>query len=142
MKDGFDGPVSLVQVGDTIYVMDTPLRYLLNPEWKKKTPPPFTAVRSPSAEAIAWDSTDLTGRAAAWSSSSSEQPLGDRESFAASCGNSAGEVFRSLKLLAARREAILLGLWAGLGREMLLLTHDFDRWLGLRQRRESSLERN
>jgi sugar lactone lactonase YvrE len=43
LKDGFDGLVSLVQVGDTIYVMDTPLRYLLNPEWKTKTPPPFTA---------------------------------------------------------------------------------------------------
>jgi sugar lactone lactonase YvrE len=43
VKDGFDGPVSLAQVGDTIYVMDTPLRYLLNPEWKNKTPPPFTA---------------------------------------------------------------------------------------------------
>jgi sugar lactone lactonase YvrE len=43
VKDGFDGPVSLVLIGDTIYVMDTPLRYLLNPEWRKKTPPPFTA---------------------------------------------------------------------------------------------------
>ena len=44
IKDGFDGPVSLVQVGDQIYVLDTPLRYLLGPEAKeKKVPPPFTA---------------------------------------------------------------------------------------------------
>jgi len=44
IKDGFDGPVSLVQVGDTIYVLDVPLRYLLGPEAKaKKAPPPFTA---------------------------------------------------------------------------------------------------
>ena len=39
-KDGFDGPVSLVQVGDTVYVLDVPLRYLLGPEAKNKTPPP------------------------------------------------------------------------------------------------------
>jgi sugar lactone lactonase YvrE len=45
VKDGFDGPVSLVQVGDTIYVLDVPLRYLLGPEAKKKMPPPpFRAV--------------------------------------------------------------------------------------------------
>ncbi len=44
IKGGFDGPVSLVQVGDTIYVLDLPLRYLLGPEAKeKKAPPPFTA---------------------------------------------------------------------------------------------------
>lgn len=44
VKGGFDGPVSLVQVGDTVYVLDAPLRYLLGPEAKeKKTPPPFTA---------------------------------------------------------------------------------------------------
>ena len=44
VKGGFDGPVSLVQVGDTIYVLDSPLRYLLGPEAKeKKAPPPFTA---------------------------------------------------------------------------------------------------
>jgi sugar lactone lactonase YvrE len=45
VKDGFDGPVSLVQVGDTVYVLDVPLRYLLGPEAKKKLPPPpFKAV--------------------------------------------------------------------------------------------------
>ena len=44
IKGGFDGPVSLVQVGDQIYVLDVPLRYLLGQEAKdKKAPPPFTA---------------------------------------------------------------------------------------------------
>jgi sugar lactone lactonase YvrE len=44
IKDGFDGPVSLAQVGDQIYVLDVPLRYLLGPEAKeKKAPPPFKA---------------------------------------------------------------------------------------------------
>jgi len=44
IKGGFDGPVSLVQVGDQIYVLDVPLRYLLGQEAKdKKTPPPFKA---------------------------------------------------------------------------------------------------
>ena len=43
VKSGFEGPVSLAQVGDTVYVLDTPLKYLLDPEAKKKTPPPFTA---------------------------------------------------------------------------------------------------
>jgi sugar lactone lactonase YvrE len=44
IKAGFDGPVSLVQVGNTIYVLDVPLRYLLGQEAKdKKAPPPFTA---------------------------------------------------------------------------------------------------
>jgi sugar lactone lactonase YvrE len=50
IKGGFDGPVSLVQVGDQIYVLDVPLRYLLGPEAKeKKAPPPFkaTAVKAP-----------------------------------------------------------------------------------------------
>ncbi len=45
VKDGFDGPVSLVQVGDTIYVLDVPLRFLLGQEAKdKKAPPPFKAI--------------------------------------------------------------------------------------------------
>jgi hypothetical protein len=49
IKDGFDGPVSLVQVGDTIYVLDAPLRYLLGPEAKeKKPPPPFKATAVPA----------------------------------------------------------------------------------------------
>jgi sugar lactone lactonase YvrE len=44
IKDGFDGPVSLAQVGDQIYVLDAPLRYLLGPEAQaKKAPPPFKA---------------------------------------------------------------------------------------------------
>jgi sugar lactone lactonase YvrE len=50
IKGGFDGPVSLVQVGDQIYVLDVPLRYLLGQEAKdKKAPPPFkaTAVKAP-----------------------------------------------------------------------------------------------
>jgi sugar lactone lactonase YvrE len=49
IKGGFDGPVSLVQVGDQIYVLDSPLRYLLGPEAKeKKAPPPFTAFAVPA----------------------------------------------------------------------------------------------
>ena len=50
VKDGFDGPVSLVQTGSTIYVLDVPLRYLLGEEAKKKTPPPLFkafAVKAP-----------------------------------------------------------------------------------------------
>jgi sugar lactone lactonase YvrE len=51
IKDGFDGPVSLVQVGDQIYVLDVPLRYLLGPEGKdKKTPPPFKASTVPAPQ--------------------------------------------------------------------------------------------
>lgn len=49
IKNGFDGPVSLAQVGDQIYVLDAPLRYLLGPEAKeKKTPPPFKAIAVPA----------------------------------------------------------------------------------------------
>jgi sugar lactone lactonase YvrE len=49
VKDGFDGPVSLAQVGDQIYVLDAPLRYLLGPEAKeKKAPPPFKASTVPA----------------------------------------------------------------------------------------------
>ena len=49
IKDGFDGPVSLVQVGDQIYVLDVPLRYLLGQEAKdKKPPPPFKASTVPA----------------------------------------------------------------------------------------------
>ena len=45
IKGGFDGPVSLVQVGDQIYVLDVPLRYLLGPEAKEQEElaPPFKA---------------------------------------------------------------------------------------------------
>ena len=49
IKGGFDGPVSLAQVGDQIYVLDVPLRYLLGQEAKdKKTPPPFKASTVPA----------------------------------------------------------------------------------------------
>jgi sugar lactone lactonase YvrE len=49
VKGGFDGPVSLVQVGDQIYVLDVPLRYLLGPEAKNKVaPPPFKASTVPA----------------------------------------------------------------------------------------------
>jgi sugar lactone lactonase YvrE len=51
IKDGFDGPVSLAQVGDQIYVLDVPLRYLLGQEAKdKKTPPPFKASTVPAPQ--------------------------------------------------------------------------------------------
>jgi outer membrane protein assembly factor BamB len=43
IKGGFEGPVSLVQVGDEAYVLDVPLKYLFDPDMKKKTPPPFKA---------------------------------------------------------------------------------------------------
>ena len=43
IKGGFEGPVSLWQVGDTVYVLDVPLKYLFDPKMKGKTPPPFTA---------------------------------------------------------------------------------------------------
>ena len=44
VKDGFDGPVSLVQVGDVAYVLDDPLRYLFDPELSKKSGPPVRAI--------------------------------------------------------------------------------------------------
>ena len=53
IKDGFDGPVSLVQVGDQIYVLDAPLRYLLGPEAKdEEGSAAVQGVDCPSAEAI------------------------------------------------------------------------------------------
>ena len=42
VKDGFAGPVSLWQVGGTVYVLDTPLTYMFDPKQKGKGPP-FTA---------------------------------------------------------------------------------------------------
>jgi sugar lactone lactonase YvrE len=49
VKNGFDGPVSLAQVGDEIYVLDVPLRFLLGPEGKEhKAPPPFKATPVPA----------------------------------------------------------------------------------------------
>jgi sugar lactone lactonase YvrE len=49
VKDGFDGPVALAQVGDQIYVLDVPLRYLLGQEGKDhKAPPPFKAIAVPA----------------------------------------------------------------------------------------------
>jgi hypothetical protein len=50
IQSGFDGPVSLAQVGDQIYVPDAPLRFLLGQEAKeRKAPPPFkaSAVKAP-----------------------------------------------------------------------------------------------
>jgi hypothetical protein len=44
VKDGFDGPVSLVQVGDVAYVLDDPLRYLFDAELNKKPGPPVRAI--------------------------------------------------------------------------------------------------
>jgi streptogramin lyase len=44
LQGGFDGPVSLVQVGDVAYVLDCPLRYLFNPEFNKKPGPPIRAI--------------------------------------------------------------------------------------------------
>ena len=38
VKSGFAGPVSLWQVGDTVYVLDVPLSYLFNPALKGKGP--------------------------------------------------------------------------------------------------------
>jgi hypothetical protein len=42
VKSGFEGPVSLWQVGGTVYVLDTPLKYLFDPKLKGKGPA-FTA---------------------------------------------------------------------------------------------------
>ncbi len=60
VQGGFDGPVSLVQVGDVAYVLDDPLRYMLDPELSKKPGPPIRAipVKLPSAlPAIAQEKT-------------------------------------------------------------------------------------
>jgi hypothetical protein len=38
VKSGFEGPVSLWQVGDTVYVLDTPLKYMFDPKLKGKGP--------------------------------------------------------------------------------------------------------
>jgi sugar lactone lactonase YvrE len=43
IKAGFEGPVALAQVGETIYVLDVPLKYLFDPKAKTQKPPPFTA---------------------------------------------------------------------------------------------------
>ena len=52
VQGGFDGPVSLVQVGDVAYVLDCPLRYLFNPEFNKKVGPAIRAipVKLPAAQ--------------------------------------------------------------------------------------------
>src|SRR5215467_2006511 len=52
VQGGFDGPVSLVQVGDVAYVLDDPLRYLVNPDFNKKVGPPVRAipVKLPAAQ--------------------------------------------------------------------------------------------
>lgn len=43
VKSGFEGPVEVTTVGNIAYVMNTALKYLFNPEYKSKSPPPFTA---------------------------------------------------------------------------------------------------
>ena len=43
VKDGFTAPVALTQVGDTVYVLDVPIKLLFGSRWWRKTPPPFTA---------------------------------------------------------------------------------------------------
>jgi len=48
VKSGFEGPVSLWQVGETIYVLDVPLKYLFDPKMKTQRPPPFTAFAVPA----------------------------------------------------------------------------------------------
>jgi sugar lactone lactonase YvrE len=47
LRDGFDGPVSVVQVGGVAYVLDDPLRYLFDPELSKKPGPPVQAIPVP-----------------------------------------------------------------------------------------------
>ena len=44
VKTGFAGPVSVWQVGDTAYVLDTPLKYLFDPIFSKLKPPPTYAI--------------------------------------------------------------------------------------------------
>ncbi len=44
IKGGFEGPVSLAQVGDTVYVLDVPMKYLFDEKMKGQKPPPFKAV--------------------------------------------------------------------------------------------------
>jgi len=43
VKGGIEGPVSLWQIGDTVYVLNTPLSYMFDPKLKGKGPP-FTAL--------------------------------------------------------------------------------------------------
>lgn len=43
VKGGFLSPVSVTPVGNVAYVMDTALKYLLDHNYKGKSPPPFTA---------------------------------------------------------------------------------------------------
>ncbi len=50
VKAGFQGPVSLWQIGNTVYVLDDPLKYLFDPKAKTETPPPFTAYPVPMTE--------------------------------------------------------------------------------------------
>jgi hypothetical protein len=52
IQGGFDGPVSLVQVGNVAYVLDCLLRFLFNPDLNKKPGPPIRAipVKLPAAQ--------------------------------------------------------------------------------------------
>ncbi|MDO9713273.1 SMP-30/gluconolactonase/LRE family protein [Paracraurococcus lichenis] len=47
IRGGLEGPVSLAQVGNTIYVLDVPLKYLFEPQFKAQTPPPYRAIAVP-----------------------------------------------------------------------------------------------
>lgn len=47
VKSGFAGPVGVTTVGNIAYVMNTELKYLFSPDFKSKTPPPFTAFAVP-----------------------------------------------------------------------------------------------
>jgi hypothetical protein len=47
VKDGFEGPVSVTRAGNIAYVLDVPLKYLFNPDFKGKKPPPFRAYAVP-----------------------------------------------------------------------------------------------
>jgi hypothetical protein len=50
LKGGFEGPVSLAQVSDTIYVPDVALKYFFDPKIKGHAPPPFTAMAVKTAQ--------------------------------------------------------------------------------------------
>lgn len=51
IKSGFEGPVSLWQVGQTVYVLDVPLSFLFDPQKKtQQKQPPFTAYAVPAPQ--------------------------------------------------------------------------------------------
>ena len=46
VKSGFEGPVSLSQVGGTVHVLDTPLNYMFDAKLRGKGPPSLPRSRS------------------------------------------------------------------------------------------------